>query len=228
MDAAVHVTGNRLPVDDRVIPVERFSVSPESPESLALVRAGEVLRGGGLVAFPPDTFYGLAADPRNEGAVMRVYRVKGRAFGQPLPLIAANVEQVQAVAARLSPLTLRLAERFWPGPVTLIVDAQATLHASVHGGSGTVAVRVPDQAVARGLAAALGFPTVSTSANHSGDPAVRTAREVIDALGGEVDLVLDSGPTPGGEPSTIVDARGAEPRLVRSGAVPFRQILEAV
>ncbi len=191
-----------------------------------LARAAAVLLAGGLVVFPTDTFYGLAADPRRDDAVERVFRTKGRAATAALPLIAADVEQVRAAATNLSALTLRLARAFWPGPLTLVVDAAPPILAAVHGGTGTVAIRVPDHLAARRLAAGAGFAIVSTSANRSGDPAVSTADEAAEAIGDMVDLVLDGGRTPGSAASTIVDARAHAPLLIRAGAVPFSRVLE--
>jgi L-threonylcarbamoyladenylate synthase len=208
--------------------VERLTVSPTDPRPDALARAAECLLRGRLVLFPTDTLYGLAADPRNADAVALVYRAKGRGTARALPLIAADIEQVESASVRLSPLTRRLAERFWPGPLTLVVDAAPAVDALVHGGTGTVAIRVPDHAVARGLAGRLGFAVVSTSANRSGSPAVSTADAAVAEMGNDVDLVLDGGPTAGGEPSTIVDARADPPRLIRAGAVPFPRVLEAL
>jgi len=208
--------------------VETLRVSSIDPAPAALAHAADILLRGGLVVFPTDTLYGLAADPRNADAVSGVYRAKGRPPAQPLPLVAADIRQVEAAALGLSPLTRRLAARFWPGPLTLIVDAAPSIVAAVHDGVGTVAVRVPDHAVARGLAARVGFPIVSTSANLSGAPAVATADDAVQAMGDRVDLVLDGGPTTGGEPSTVVDARTDVPRLLRAGAIPFPRVLEAV
>jgi L-threonylcarbamoyladenylate synthase len=228
MVAQAHVTGNRPVVDDRVNGVERVRVSPTDPEPGALARAADILLSGGLVVFPTDTLYGLAADPRHAGGVARVFHAKGRIAEHALPLIAGDLAQVEALAAALSAATRRLAGRFWPGPLTLVVDAAATMVDAVHGGTGSVAVRVPDQAVARALALRLGFPVVATSANRSGSSASRFAPIAAAALEADVDLVLDSGPTPGGEPSTIVDARGETPMLIRAGAIPFSLVLEAL
>ncbi len=228
MVVLAHVTGNRPVVDDRVNGVERVRVSPTDPEPGALARAAGILLRGGLVVFPTDTLYGLAADPRHAGGVARVYHAKGRMAARALPLIAGDLAQVEALATTLPAATRRLAGRFWPGPLTLVVDAAPTIVPGVHGGTGGVAVRVPDQAVARALALQLGFPVVATSANRSGSPASRLAEMAAAALEGDVDLVLDSGPTPGGEPSTIVDARGETPTLIRAGAIPFSLVLEAL
>lgn len=203
-------------------------MSPTNPEPQALAVAADVLLRGGLVLFPTDTLYGLAADPRNPSAVDRVFRAKGRPPAQALPLVAASLDQVERSVDHLSALTRRLAECFWPGPLTLVVEAGQDVVAAVTGATGTLAIRVPNHAVARGLCAHFGFPIVSTSANRSGHPAPSTADEAIASLGGEVDLVLDGGPAPGGEPSTIVDARDDVVRLVRAGSVPFARVLEAV
>jgi L-threonylcarbamoyladenylate synthase len=207
--------------------VERLTISPVDPDPRVLARAADVLLAGGLVAFPTDTFYGLAADPRQENAVERVFRAKGRSSLLALPLIAADISQVHAAATRISVLTLRLAERFWPGPLTLVADASPSIVAAVHGGTGTIAVRVPDHPAARQFAGYVGFPIISTSANRSGDPAVGTADAVVAGIGDLLDLVLDGGSTPGAAPSTIVDARGPLAVLIRAGAVPFSLILEA-
>ncbi len=203
-------------------------VSPTEPEPAALAHAADILAGGGLVVFPTDTLYGLAADPRNAGAIARVYRAKGRMPERALPLVAGDLVQVEALSTSLSATTRRLADRFWPGPLTLVVDVVPSVVPDVHGGTGTVAVRVPDQAVARALALGLGFPIVATSANRTGSPATPVADVAASALEREADLLLDSGPTTGGLPSTIVDARTDAPRLIREGAIPFSTVLEAL
>jgi L-threonylcarbamoyladenylate synthase len=206
--------------------VEWLRVSASAPEPAALERAASVLQAGGIVLYPTDTLYGLAVDPRLPGAVGRLLTLKGRPQGQPLPLIAASPAQAGVVVA-LDESAALLAGVFWPGPLTLVADARPALAPGVAGTDGTAAIRVPDHAVARGVAEALGFPITSTSANPSGGEASAAAREAAASLGGDVDLVLDAGPTPGGPPSTIVDARGIAPRLLRAGAIPFERILEA-
>ena len=128
----------------------------------------------------------------------------------------------------LDPASRRLAAAFWPGPLTLVIPAWPPLDARVHAGRGTVAVRVPDHPVARLLADACGWPITSTSANRSGDPAAKDPDAVRVALGGLLDGLIDAGPSPGGEPSTIVDASGAVPMLLRAGAVPWDRVLECL
>jgi L-threonylcarbamoyladenylate synthase len=204
--------------------VERILISPDDPDPAAIARAADVIRQGGLVVFPTDTFYGLAADPRRADGVLRVFDAKGRDAARALPLVAADRAQVAAAASRLSALAGRLGDRFWPGPLTLVVDAAAAIRPELHGESGGVAIRIPDHAVARALAAAVGFAIISTSANRSGDPATIDAAQAAASLADRVDVVLDAGPTPGGRASTIVDARGETPVLVRAGAVPFESV----
>jgi L-threonylcarbamoyladenylate synthase len=210
-----------------VVSVQRIAISPGVPDAAALERAAVIIRSGGVVAFPTDTFYGLAADPRNAAGVARIFLVKGRDERQPLPLVAADQAQVAAAARRLSPLALRLGARFWPGPLTLVVEASPDILPTVHAGTGTVAIRVPGHLVARELASRSGFAIVSTSANRTGEPAVSTAAGVVASIGSLVDAVLDAGTTPGGAASTIVDARGQAPRLLREGAIAFSLVMEA-
>ena len=193
-----------------------------------MAAAARCLGDGGVVVYPTDTFYGLAVDPRDPAAVERLFHVKRRPAGVAVPLIGADAHQVDAWAGPLGPASRRLAARFWPGPLTLIVDAAATLDRRVLGTGATVAVRVPAHPVARALADALDHPITATSANRSGSPAATTAREAVDALGDELALALDAGPTAGGEPSTIIDARGEVPVLIRTGVVPWDRVLQSL
>jgi len=205
-----------------------FNVEAGLPNRRALARAASILRDGGIVAYPTDTLYGLAADPGSAAAMAQLYRIKGRPVDLAIPLIASGLEQIEAAGGELGPATRRLAEVFWPGPLTLILPGWAGLDARVHAGLGTVAVRVPDHPVARMLAALCGWPITSTSANRSGAPATRDPGEVRRVLGDELDAIIDAGPSPGGPPSTIVDASGVVPRLVRAGAVPWDRVLECL
>ena len=188
--------------------------------------AVSALRDGAVVAFPTETFYGLAVDPRSEPAVLRMFALKRRAADHSLPLIAASVAQVKDHVGSMTPLAERLAARWWPGPLTLIIPASPVLFAGVHGSTGNVAVRVPAGSVARALAAAAGHAITSTSANISGEPPPTTPDEVAAAFGDDLAVLIDGGPTPGGLPSTIVDATGAVPLLVRAGAIAWERVLE--
>jgi L-threonylcarbamoyladenylate synthase len=187
--------------------------------------AVSAIHSGGLVVMPTDTLYGLAADPRSRSAVARIFAVKRRPQDRPIPLIAESIEQVRAGVGTLTPLGETLASRCWPGPLTLIITASAELCPDVHRGSGKVAVRVPDHAVARALARMAGHALTSTSANPSGSNAPSDADQVALDFDG-IDVLIDAGPAPGGLPSTIVDVTGNDPLLVRAGAVPWERVLK--
>jgi L-threonylcarbamoyladenylate synthase len=202
----------------------RLRLNAIAPDATVLERAAAVIRDGRLVAFPTDTLYGLAADPYNPEAVARVFQAKGRSADRALPLIAADEEQISAQLGPLPPLGRELARRFWPGPLTLLIEAPADLAAHVAGGTSRVGVRVPSHDVARGLCRASRSVLTATSANVSGQPPVDNPDDVAAALGDRVDLLLDGGRSPGGPPSTIVDVTGAEPRLVRAGAILWEDI----
>lgn len=192
-----------------------------------IARACALLRGGDVVAFPTDTFYGLAADPRRPDAVARLFEVKGRPQGQAIPLIAGDEEQA-AAAGELNAAAWRLARTFWPGPLSIVVPAQEEICAEARAADGTIAVRVPACDAAQQLARAFGFCITATSANLSGQPPSRVAAAVAETLGGTVGLVLDGGETPGGAPSTLVDVRGAAPRLIRPGAIAWERVLRSL
>ena len=204
--------------------MRRLFVDVDAPQRDALQEAAWRIRAGGVVAIPTDTLYGLAADPFNADAIERVFALKGRPDDRALPIIAADREQVVAFLGALPPSGARLAERFWPGPLTLVVAVPPALAKAVTGGTGTVGVRVPAHDIARAICLAAGQPVTATSANLYGHPATAEPDEVERTLGGRLDLLIDAGPTPGGPPSTIVDVTG-EPRLVRQGAVPWDDVL---
>jgi L-threonylcarbamoyladenylate synthase len=204
--------------------MRRVFVDPESPQRDAIQEAAKWILNGGLVALPTDTLYGLAADPFSAAAVARVFAVKGRAAERALPLIAADAAQVTAHLGRLTAMGQRLADRFWPGPLTLLMAAAPALANDVSGGTGKVGVRVPADAVARAICVEAARPITATSANVSGDPATSDPDRVEQTLGDRIDLLIDTGTTPGGAPSTIVDVTGAEPTLVRAGAISWDDI----
>jgi L-threonylcarbamoyladenylate synthase len=151
------------------------------------VEAADRLGKGNVLAFPTDTLYGLAVDPRSASAVSRLYRIKGRAVDEAVPLIAADVGQLDACRTPLTPIARMLIDHFWPGPLTLVVPAWNGLCPELLGGRDTVAVRVPNHAVARAIAGAFGHPITSTSANRSGQPGTADPAEVRRVLGAELD-----------------------------------------
>lgn len=196
-----------------------LDVDPADPDPGVLARAGEALRTGRLVAFPTETVYGLGAHALDGDAVGRIFAAKGRPPDNPLIVHIAGADDLGTVTETVTPLARRLAERFWPGPLTLVLRAAVSVPADTRGGLATVAVRVPDHPVARGVIGAAGVPVAAPSANRSGRPSPTTAAHVRRDLGDVVDLIVDGGPCAIGLESTVVDARGDEPIVLREGAV---------
>ena len=188
----------------------------------------DALVRGAIVAYPTDTLYGLAVDPRQEGAVDRLCRLKDRARGAGVLLIAANLEQVESCLGALTPLGRRLARRFWPGALTLVFDPEAALVPVIHASDGSLAVRVPRCDIARRLADLCGHPITATSANRAGMTPGATGREVVAALSPTLRLILEQKGRLTGEASTIVDTRGRRPALLRDGAVPWDRVLQSL
>jgi L-threonylcarbamoyladenylate synthase len=210
-------------------PAPVFRVTASAPEREVLERVVEALVAGCVIAYPTDTFYGLGVDPASESAVEALFRVKGRASSEALPLIASDLASLESHLGPLSAVARRLAAAFWPGPLTLVVPkGAAKLASSVTAGRDTIAVRVPAHLVARAVAASIGGLVTSTSANRSGHPPVSTAQEVVRDLGHDVAFVLDGGATKGESASTIVDVTGSHPTLLRPGQVPFDRVLDAL
>ncbi|HTM25394.1 MAG TPA: L-threonylcarbamoyladenylate synthase [Vicinamibacterales bacterium] len=201
-------------------------VDPRNPEAAAIREAAQMIRDGLVVAYPTDTLYGLAVDPRNPAAVIRLYALKGRADTSALTLIAADLAQVRQ-AAEMSGHALRLAGAWWPGPLTIVLRAKAAVARETLSGGDTVGVRVPDHAVAVALARAAGFCITATSANRSGAAAASAPGAVRDALP-DVDAIVDAGASPGGAASTIVSAAAHDVTLVRAGAIAWERVLRSL
>jgi len=194
----------------------------------ALVQACAVLRSGGVVAFPTETYYGLAVDPFNQAAVSRLFALKGRSPDKPVLLIIDNSSQLARLVAEIPPPFPLLMERFWPGPLTLVFPAAQSLPAMLTGSRGTIGVRVSSNPVAQKLVKAFGRPITATSANFSGQPAAVAADGVFAQLGPEVDGVLDGGLTPGGQGSTLLGYQEGKICLLRAGVIPFARIEAAL
>ena len=188
----------------------------------AIPRALEILRAGGLVAFPTDTVYGLGCLAFDQAAIESIYVAKDRPLEKAIPILIADVDDLDRVAYDVPELARRLASRFWPGPLTLVVPKRVDLPAAVSA-TATVGVRVPDHEAARTLLRAAG-PMAVTSANLSGRASPRAVSEVIAQLNGRSPLVLDGGETRGGVPSTVVDVSGARPVILREGPITSEQI----
>ena len=189
--------------------------------------AVRILRGGGVVAIPTDTLYGLAACAPDEAAIERVFHLKGRSKGMALPLLLADAHDISIWAGDIPRVAWDLARHFWPGALTLVLKRGDDLPDAVCGGMDTVGLRVPDNQVPRSIARALGAPITGTSANRSGGPGLTTAKAVRAEFGDEIDMVVDGGETPEGSPSTVLDLSKGPPRILRPGSVSPRDI-EAV
>jgi len=201
-------------------------VQPDAPDPAVIREAADLIRAGLVVAYPTDTLYGLAVDPRNAAAVARLYELKGRAETSALTLIAADLAHVRAVG-EMTEEAERLAARWWPGPLTIVVRARGILAREILAGGRTVGIRIPDHAVAVALARDAGFPITATSANRSGAAAAEDAGTVASVLP-DVDAIVDAGPVRGGAPSTIVDASTTPVSLLRQGVVPWDKVLRSL
>jgi L-threonylcarbamoyladenylate synthase len=195
-----------------------LAVEPERPSAEAIGIAAAALRSGRLVAFPTETFYGLGAAPGSDAALARIFRVKGRPDDKPLLLLVSSVAMAETVA-EVTPDARALMARYWPGALTLVLPARPGLSPLVTAGTGTIGVRHSAHRVPSALVACLATPVTAPSANRSGGPPPTTAAEVIEAFGGEVDVVLDGGATAGGQPSTVLDLTVSPPLVRRQGAV---------
>ena len=200
-------------------PTPVVRVDAAAPDLGAIRQAAQVLRAGGLVAFPTETFYGLGAAGLDAAAVRRVFAAKGRPGSMPLLLLVDSRAMVAAIAATIPARASELMERHWPGALSLVLRAGAGVPLEVTAGTGTVGVRVSAHPVARALVRALGEPVTAPSANPTGGAPPVTAEGVLAHLDGAIELVLDAGPTPGGAPSTVLDVTVDPPRVLRQGAV---------
>jgi L-threonylcarbamoyladenylate synthase len=189
-------------------------------------RALDILNAGGLVAFPTDTVYGVGALAFDGKAVESIYIAKDRPIEKAIPILIGDAADMDKVAMDIPDHARRLATRFWPGPLTVLVPKRPTLPEAVSA-TATVGVRVPDHEAARALLRRAG-PMAVTSANISGEASPTTAEEVFTQLNGRIELIIDGGKTPGGVPSTLVDCTGDEIKILRQGPIGLDQLLSAL
>ncbi len=203
-------------------------VAPDAPDPAALARAAECLRRGGLVAFPTETVYGLGVNALDREAVRRLFAAKQRPSNDPLIVHVTSIDSIAALASHVPHSVDRLARRFWPGPLTVIVPRSYQVPDEVTAGLATVAVRVPLHPVARALIAAAGVPVAAPSANLFSRPSPTQASHVIDDLDGRIDLVVDGGATTIGVESTVLDLTSDPPIVLRPGAVTVEMLREVL
>jgi len=204
---------------------EVLPIQADYPEEDKIAYAVNTLRRGELIAIPTDTLYALVADPINLAAVGKVFQAKSRAWDRSLPWIVESVEQVVELAQHLPSRFYLLAHRYWPGPLTLIVEAAGTVPLKVTGNTRRLAVRQPSSPIARALLARCGMPLIATSANVSGYPTCASATEVLAMLGNHLALILDS-PVPDQQIATTVDLTVPTWRLIREGAISEEELKE--
>jgi L-threonylcarbamoyladenylate synthase len=202
-------------------------VDPEQPQPEAIERAAAAIRRGRVVAIPTDALYALVADPFNLRAVAGVFRAKGREIHRSLPLLVSDAIAAEELASELNNRFFILTRRFWPGPLTIIVQASARVPLKVTGNTGRLALRQPRAKIANAIIAALNQPLISTSANISGSPTCRSGIQVFGTMDGRVDLVLDGGACSGAG-ATTVDITEPYWKIIREGAIEERQIAEAL
>lgn len=209
---------------------EMVKIHPDEPEAAHVQRVVRALQAGHVVAIPTDTFYGLAVDPVNLRAVDRIYELKSRSRHKPLSLLISDVSQAIELARGLDGAFDRLTERFWPGPLTIIVKAGSRLPLRVTANTGNVALRVPEAAIPRAIVKELGLPITATSANLQGLPECTYANCVRDQLGGDLPMIVDGGPTARSTATTIVDLSGGGNSwmILREGAIPTHEIALAL
>ena len=207
---------------------EIIKINVEKPEPSLIRYAADQIRAGQVLGMPTDTFYGLAADPLNLRAVDRVYEIKTRSRHKPLSLLIDSVEQAEELARPLPDEFYKLARRFWPGPLTVIVQASSRLPLKVTANTGNVALRVPDSKIPLEVIRAAGIPITATSANLSGAAECTTAVAVRDQLQDRISIIVDGGTSPREIPSTIVDLTDEEARwrVIREGAISTQEISE--
>ena len=182
------------------------------------IEAVKCLKSGGIVAIPTDTVYGLGADPFNPEAVQKLYTFKGRPDGKPIPLVLSSVDDVYRVAQNLPDYFFHLTDRFWPGGLTIIVEAKDLLPVLTAGGN-TVGVRIPDNPLLLKILKTFGGPAAITSANLSGEPPATSAQEIGEELASRIDVIVDGGKTPGPVPSTVYDISISPPLIRRHGVI---------
>jgi L-threonylcarbamoyladenylate synthase len=207
--------------------VEILTVDPITPSAHVINRGIEILKAGGVIAYPTETLYGLAADIENDRAVERIFIIKERDVHNPIPLIISDQEALNSLVSEIPARAKPLMKSFWPGPLTLIFNALERVSPRLTAGKGKIGVRLSNHAIARSLAAGLNGAVTATSANISTKPGISSAEEVLHILGNRIDAVIDGGITPGGPGSTVLDVTGDPPVVLREGDIPLSVILRA-
>ena len=205
---------------------EIIRVDTEKIESDKIGRISVVLKGGGLIVYPTETFYGLGADCYSKAAAKRIFSLKKRAAAKPLSVVVSDIDMLRGITAEIPPKLPELVSPFWPGPLTIVLTASKKVPRVLLGGGRTIGMRLPGLEWLRRLVHAAGFPITATSANVSGTKELSRSEEVISAFTGKVDLIVDGGKTPGMLPSTVIDLSGPRLKILREGVLPASEILK--
>jgi L-threonylcarbamoyladenylate synthase len=200
----------------------------EHPEPHKIDEAVAILKNGGVIAFPTETFYGLGADARNDEAIEKIFGIKGRDFKNPILVVIGDRGQLDAFAADIPAEARKLMDRFWPGPLTIVFRAAPSVSPKLTAGGDKIGIRLTSHPIAMAISKRLGEPVTATSANLSGAPECSSAAEVLSQLQGRIDGVVDGGHTPGGKGSTIVDVTIYPPKVLREGMIPSSLIQDTL
>jgi L-threonylcarbamoyladenylate synthase len=205
-----------------------LKINPQQPEDALIRKAVLILQAGGVVAFPTETFYGLAVDATNGDAIERIFQIKGRAFRSAIALIAGSKNGISGLVTDIPATAQRLMQAFWPGPLTLLFAASPQISPRLAAGTGRIGIRVSSHPIADNLANRLGGPITATSANLSGAPECLTAGEVLATFGNRIDLIIDGGPASGGKGSTFIDITVDPPACLREGPISLSLIQDSL
>lgn len=205
-----------------------FKVDQTNPDPSVVEQIARLLKSGAVIAFPTDTFYGLGADIYNETAIKKIFDIKGRGHDKPILILISENEYLKPLLSveSMSASACKLIDKFWPGPLTIVFKTSVSIPDILTGTTGKIGIRLPDHNFCRSLVAKLGGPVTATSANISGMPSLYDPAEVLKAIGDRIDALVDGGFSKGGSESTVVDVTGAEPVVLREGAIPASIIKE--
>ncbi len=202
-------------------------IDEAEPPLKGLKRAISIIEEGGIVAFPTESFYGLGVDATNSSAIERLFLVKKRDPGLPLLILISSIDELSKYTASIPAEALELGRRFWPGGLTMVLQSSQTLPSMLTAGTGKIGIRISSHPLAHALTLALKLPVTGTSANISGRPPCTRADQVLECLGGQVDLILDGGITEGAHPSTLLDVTSNPPLLIREGIIKAEEIIDS-
>ncbi len=206
--------------------VEILKLDPDNPDQSSIDKAADILREGGIIAYPTETFYGLGADAENEKAIEKIYTIKGRNFKNPISIIIGDRTDVIKLVKDVPETGSILMNRFWPGGLTILFEASHNVPQQLTAGTGKIGIRLSGNLIATSLAKTLSRAVTATSANLSGQKECSSVNDLIDSLGNSVDAIIDGGSTLGGLASTIVDVTTDPPNIVREGVVPAALIFD--